>query len=59
MTKGVILPLESYRLFEYAAPIPCYICERAEHVRRRVLPPLLGADGPGPPGHLPKDLARG
>ncbi len=27
MTKGVILPLESARLVEYAMPIPCYICE--------------------------------
>jgi hypothetical protein len=27
MTKGVILPLESYRLAQYAVPIPCYVCE--------------------------------
>ncbi|OHB82389.1 MAG: hypothetical protein A2V98_14940 [Planctomycetes bacterium RBG_16_64_12] len=27
MTKGVIVPLESARLIEYAVPIPCYICE--------------------------------
>jgi len=27
MTKGVIVPLESYRLIEYAVPIPCYVCE--------------------------------
>ena len=27
MTKGVIVPLESYRLMEYAVPIHCYICE--------------------------------
>ncbi len=27
MTKGVIVPLESARLVEYAVPIPCYICE--------------------------------
>jgi len=27
MTKGVIVPLESYRLMEYAVPIQCYICE--------------------------------
>lgn len=29
MTKGVIVPLESYRLMEYAVPIPCYVCEGA------------------------------
>jgi len=27
MTKGVIVPLESYRLVEYAVPVPCYICQ--------------------------------
>jgi len=27
MTKGVILPLESYRLARYAVPIACYVCE--------------------------------
>ena len=27
MTKGVIVPLETARLVEYAVPIPCYICE--------------------------------
>lgn len=27
MTKGVIVPLESARLIEYAVPISCYICE--------------------------------
>jgi hypothetical protein len=27
MTKGVIVPLESARLAEYAVPISCYICE--------------------------------
>jgi hypothetical protein len=27
MTKGVIQPLESYRLAQYVVPIPCYICE--------------------------------
>jgi len=27
MTKSVIVPLESYRLMEYAVPIPCYVCE--------------------------------
>ncbi len=27
MTKGVIVPLESYRLVEYAMPINCYVCE--------------------------------
>lgn len=27
MTKGVIVPLESYRLAQYAVPVPCYICE--------------------------------
>ncbi len=27
MTKGVIVPLESARLAEYALPIPCYICQ--------------------------------
>jgi len=27
MTKSVIQPLESYRLAQYAVPIPCYICE--------------------------------
>jgi hypothetical protein len=26
MTKGVIVPLESARLVEYAVPVPCYIC---------------------------------
>ncbi|MFZ5832914.1 MAG: TRAFAC clade GTPase domain-containing protein [Planctomycetota bacterium] len=25
--KSVIVPLESYRLAQYAVPIPCYICE--------------------------------
>lgn len=27
MTKGVIVPMESYRLAQYAVPVPCYICE--------------------------------
>lgn len=27
MTKGMIQPLESYRLAAYAMPIPCYICQ--------------------------------
>lgn len=27
MIKGAIVPLETYRLVEYALPIPCYICE--------------------------------
>ena len=27
MNKGMIVPLESYRLVEYVVPIPCYICE--------------------------------
>lgn len=27
MTKGVIVPLESYRLAQYALPVNCYICE--------------------------------
>ncbi len=27
MTKGVIVPLESYRLAQYALPINCFICE--------------------------------
>lgn len=27
MTKAVIQPLESYRLVQYAVPIPCYICD--------------------------------
>ena len=27
MTKGVIVPLESYRLAQYAMPINCYICD--------------------------------
>ena len=27
MTKSVIQPLESYRLAQYAVPIPCYICD--------------------------------
>ncbi|MGI6420441.1 MAG: TRAFAC clade GTPase domain-containing protein [Thermoguttaceae bacterium] len=27
MTKGVIVPLESARLIEYAIPVACYICE--------------------------------
>lgn len=27
MTRDAILPLESYRLMDYAVPIPCYICE--------------------------------
>jgi len=27
MTKGVIVPLESARLVEYAVPVDCYICE--------------------------------
>ena len=26
MSKSVIQPLESYRLAEYAVPMPCYIC---------------------------------
>ncbi len=26
MTKSVIQPLESYRLAQYAVPVPCYIC---------------------------------
>jgi hypothetical protein len=27
MSKAVVVPLESYRLIEYAQPIECYICE--------------------------------
>jgi hypothetical protein len=27
MTRDAIVPLESYRLMQYAVPIPCYICE--------------------------------
>ena len=27
MTRDAIVPLESYRLVQYAVPIPCYICE--------------------------------
>ena len=27
MTKGVIVPLESYRLAQYTVPVACYICE--------------------------------
>jgi hypothetical protein len=27
MTKNLIQPLESYRLAQYAWPVPCYICE--------------------------------
>jgi hypothetical protein len=27
MTKSVIVPLESYRLMEYAVPISCYVCD--------------------------------
>lgn len=27
MTRDAILPMESYRLAQYAIPIPCYICE--------------------------------
>jgi hypothetical protein len=27
MTKGVILPLDSYQLIQCAAPIACYVCE--------------------------------
>ncbi len=27
MIKGAIVPLETYRLVEYALPVPCYICE--------------------------------
>ena len=27
MSKGIVVALESYRLAEYAVPIPCYICE--------------------------------
>ncbi len=27
MTKGVIVPLDSYRLAQYAVPVSCYICE--------------------------------
>jgi len=26
MNKAVIVPLESYRLAQYAVPIPCYVC---------------------------------
>ena len=28
MTKGAIIPLESYRLMEYSVPMPCYVCEQ-------------------------------
>src|SRR5215218_1549907 len=28
MNKGVAVPLESYRLAEYANQLPCYICSR-------------------------------
>jgi len=27
VTTSVIQPLESYRLAQYALPIPCYVCE--------------------------------
>jgi hypothetical protein len=27
MTKSAIMPLESFRLKQYAVPIPCYVCE--------------------------------
>jgi len=27
MTKGAIIPMESYRLIEYALPVNCFICE--------------------------------
>jgi len=27
MTKGMIVPLESARLIEYAVPLPCHVCE--------------------------------
>ncbi len=32
MTKGMILPLESYRLADCAVPVPCYICEGENNV---------------------------
>ena len=32
MTKGVIVPLESYRLAQYSMPVICYICEAENRV---------------------------
>ena len=32
MTKGMIVPLESARLVEFAHPILCYICEGQNNV---------------------------
>lgn len=46
MTKSVVVPLESYRLIEYARPIDCYICENqnnfnAEYCRHCAAPMAL------------------
>ena len=46
MTKSVIQPLESYRLAQYAVPIPCYVCEAentfdAEHCTHCLAPMAL------------------
>jgi len=46
MTKAVILPLDSYRLVQYATPIQCYICEaentyEAEYCHRCMAPMAL------------------
>jgi hypothetical protein len=46
MTKAIYQPLESYRLVEYALPIPCYICEAdnthtAEYCHRCLAPMAL------------------
>jgi hypothetical protein len=46
MTKAAVQPLESYRLVQYAVPIPCYLCEAdntydAEHCHRCLAPMAL------------------
>ncbi len=46
MTRDAILPLESYRLAQYAVPIPCYVCEAentydAEHCHHCLAPMAL------------------
>jgi len=46
MTRDAILPLESYRLMQYAVPIPCYVCEAentydAEYCRNCLAPMAL------------------
>jgi len=52
MIKGAIVPLESYRLVEYALPIPCYICEGentfdAEYCRYCAAPMALAHQAKG------------